>query len=65
MIRRANKQKALLQLAASDWHTVCGVILAAYTDVYSLEKHLAFLSSTWRFVQLLTLTIGESVQGSR
>ena len=74
MIRRANKQNALLYcLTARDWHTVCGVIFIECPEVKSCVHWCVFareasrvsVSSTWRFVQLLTLTTGESVQGSR
>ena len=71
MIGRANKQNVLLKNHVIDTRFVVLFLMsalksnAAYTDVYSLDKHLAFLSSTWRFVQPLTLTTGESVQGNR
>ena len=52
MIGRANKQKVLLKHHVIDTRFVVLFLMsglksnAAYTDVYSLEKHLAFRSST-------------------
>ena len=52
MIGRANKQKVLLKHHVIDTRFVVLFLMsalksnAAYTDVYSLEKHLSFRSST-------------------